>query len=67
MRTHTNTPLARSLFGTLSAVTLLGLGILSAAALPGQQSTDSLSWLTDLEKAEKLAAKSGKPLLLVFR
>ena len=58
MRTHRNTPLAR---------TLLGFGILSAMALPGQQSTDSLSWLTDVEKAEQLAAKSGKPLLLVFR
>ena len=61
MRTHRYFPLAR---------TLLGCGILSAVPLPGQQSTDSLSrlsWLTDVEKAEQLAAKSGKPLLLVFR
>ena len=28
---------------------------------------DAVRWWTDLPKAEQLAAKTGKPLLLVFR
>jgi hypothetical protein len=32
-----------------------------------QESTDGIRWMTDLPAAEAAAAKSKKPMLLVFR
>ena len=37
------------------------------ATLGAQQSRSQMKWMTDVTAAERVAAKSNKPLLLVFR
>lgn len=48
---------------------LAGLaGLASAQELVGEgESSDQVEWHTDLNQATRLAAESGRPLMIVFR
>jgi|ETNmetMinimDraft_25_1059894.scaffolds.fasta_scaffold628165_1 hypothetical protein len=41
--------------------------VLTPTFSAAQESTDGIRWMTDLPAAEAAAAKSKKPMLLVFR
>jgi hypothetical protein len=53
------------LFGAL-AITLASAGVLSAQS-PASKVAAQKGWLTDLDAARAQAAKTGKPLMVVFR
>lgn len=46
-------------------VTVLALSLLTAVAI-GEDKSPSVTWMNDLEQAQKLAAKQGSPILLQF-
>jgi hypothetical protein len=48
------------------AAVLVG-AVLTPTFSAAQESTDEIRWMTDLPAAEAAAAKSKKPMLLVFR
>jgi hypothetical protein len=48
------------------AAVLVG-AVLTPTFSAAQESTDGIRWMTDLPAAEAAAAKSKKPMLLVFR
>ncbi len=64
MATRIGIAAALVLAGGVGSAAWLGTG---RAAAPAAVAADSIEWLHDLAEGEALAAKLGKPLLLVFR
>ena len=55
------------LVGALGAALAGALSRQDVPSLPSAGSGHGVDWHTDLEKARRLAADSGRPLMVVFR